>query len=80
MTYKERVMKVYSILFLMILAGCGSAKFVPTTDVCTIEKHWKDSVYQVKINGEKINNHWFLEDDAEDIARLLAKDNKCMSM
>jgi len=80
MIFKDRAMKLYTILFLIFLTSCGTAKFVPTTDICSIEKHWKDSVYQVKINDNKLNDHWFLEDDAKDIARLLAKENKCMRM
>ncbi|OUR99825.1 hypothetical protein A9Q84_02010 [Halobacteriovorax marinus] len=80
MIFKERVMGIFTILTLLLLTSCGTAKFVPTRDVCTVEKHWKDSIYQVKINGRKISPHWFLEDDALEVAYILSKQNKCVSM
>ncbi len=63
----------------LLINSCGSAKFVPTTDICSLEKHWNDNLYQVKINDKKISKHWYLKNDAIDITKLLAKNNKCMS-
>ncbi|WP_372652131.1 hypothetical protein [Halobacteriovorax sp.] len=67
------------ILVCLFIASCGSAKFVPTTDICSLEKHWNDSLYQVKINDKRINKHWYLKDDAIDITNQLADINKCMA-
>lgn len=75
MTYKLLSIVILSI----ILTSCGSAEFVPTTDICSLEKHWNDNLYQVRINDKKISKHWYLKDDAIDITNQLAKDNKCMS-
>ena len=69
----------YFSLLLLLISSCGSAKFVPTTDVCSLEKHWEDSLYQVKINDREISNHWYLKNDALEITQNLAKKNKCMS-
>lgn len=74
MTYKKTILT----LLMSILWGCGSTKFVPTKDVCSLSKHWDDNLYQVKVNGTKINTHWYLKEDAVDVASQLAKDNKCM--
>ncbi len=63
----------------LFITACGSSKIIPTTDTCSLEKHWEDSLYQVKINGKKINTHWYLKEDALDITKQLAKENKCMS-
>ncbi|ATH08424.1 hypothetical protein BIY24_10825 [Halobacteriovorax marinus] len=63
---------------LLLVTSCGSGTIVPTTDVCSLEKHWDDNLYQVKINDKKINTHWYLKEDALDITKQLAKDNKCM--
>jgi hypothetical protein len=60
------------------IASCGSAKFVPTTDKCSLKKHWKEHLYQVRINKKKISKHWYLEEDARDIMKQLASQNKCM--
>ena len=70
---------VYFSLLLLLFSSCGSAKFVPTTDVCSLEKHWEDSLYQVKINDKEISDHWYLKSDALEITHNLAKNNKCMS-
>jgi hypothetical protein len=67
------------LLGLSLLWGCGSGQIVPTSDKCTIKKHWKDSLYQVLINGSAINKHWYLQEDAIDISKNLASKNKCMS-
>lgn len=61
----------------LVLIGCSSAKFVPTTDVCTIKKHYKDSIWQIKENGVVINNHWYLKTDAIRNIRLMEKANEC---
>jgi hypothetical protein len=71
---------IYRVLFLLFFfTGCGSAKIIPTTDVCSVKKHWREHLYQVRINKKKINNHWYLEEDTEDIMKELAKQNKCMA-
>lgn len=69
---------IYLFLVLILAGACGSGKIVPTSDVCSIEKHYKDNVFQVKINGKPINTHWYIHDEALDITRRLAKENKCM--
>lgn len=61
----------------LLLFGCSSSKFVPTTDVCTIKKHYKDSVWQIKENGVVINNHFYLKTDAIRKIRLMEKANEC---
>ena len=72
-------MKILSLIAILVLSySCGSGKIVPTSDVCSIEKHWKDSVFQVKINDEPINDRWYIHDEALDITKRLAKENKCM--
>lgn len=69
------------LLCLFIVAGitsCGSSEIIPTTDICSIVKHPKDLIYQVKINDQKINSRWYLKQDALEITKALAKQNKCM--
>lgn len=70
---------IYKIALLLTLVSCGSAKIIPTTDTCTSKRHWKEHIYQVLINGEKINSRWYLEEDAKEIMKKLASENKCMS-
>lgn len=65
------------LIFPVFLFGCSSSKFVPTSDVCTIKKHFKDSIWQIKENGVAINNHWFLKTDAVRKIRLMEKANEC---
>ncbi len=65
-------------LFLLICTSCGSAKFVPTKDICLIKKHWKDNVFQIQVNNELINPHWYIHKDALNISRRLVSQNKCM--
>jgi hypothetical protein len=62
--------------FLFLLASCSSA---PTKDVCSLEKHDQDDLYQVKINDEAINKFWYLKEDAIDITKMLAQKNMCMA-
>ena len=66
------------LITLVLLSSCGSAKFIVTKDKCTIKKHWKEHLYQVRINKKKINKHWYLEDDARSVMEQLASENKCM--
>ena len=66
------------IMALGILTSCGSAEFVPTKDICSLVKHHTDSLYQVQINTQKINSRWYLKEDALNITKLLAAQNKCM--
>lgn len=61
-----------------LLVSCGSSEVVPTSDICKIKKHWKDNVFQVLINDEPINKHWYIHSEALDITKRLAADNKCM--
>jgi hypothetical protein len=71
---------IYKLLLGLLLLGlisCGSSKIAPTKDVCTVEKHYKDMMFQVKINGEEINQHWYLKTDAIEIVQKLAAKNKC---
>lgn len=62
----------------LLIASCGSSEVVPTSDICKIKKHWKDNVFQVLINDEPINKHWYIHSEALDITKRLAADNKCM--
>ena len=72
-------MKILSFISLLFLMACGSGKIVPTTDTCSLKKHYKDNVFQVLINDEAINKHFYTHQEALDITVLLAKDNKCMA-
>lgn len=65
-------------LCLAFLASCGSSKVIPTTDVCSLKKHWKDNIFQVQINGEALNKNYYTFDEAKDITKRLADQNKCM--
>lgn len=70
-----------SILLLIValaFVSCGSSEIVPTSDICKIKKHWKDNVFQVLINDEPINQHWYIHSEALDITKRLAANNKCM--
>lgn len=71
-------MKIIVLSFLLFLASCGGGKIVPTTDVCSVKKHYKDNVFQVYINKEPISNHWYIYQDAVEITQKLADDNQCM--
>ena len=71
-------MKKILVLTLLILTSCGSGKIAPTTDVCSVKKHFKDNVFQVYINKEPINNHYYIYKDAVDITKRLADQNQCM--
>ncbi|GAB4013222.1 MAG: hypothetical protein Fur0010_09880 [Bdellovibrio sp.] len=72
-------MKYISIIALLALVSCGSGKIVPTTDVCSLKKHYKDNIFQVLINDKPINKHWYIYDEAIDITKQLATKNKCKS-
>lgn len=72
---------IYRLTLTMIISlfvSCGSNEFVATSDICKIEKHWKDNLFQIKINDQPINKHWYLYDDAVSITRDLGKKNLCM--
>ncbi len=73
------IFKSFLITSLIFLTSCGSGKIVPTKDVCTVERHFKDYIYQVKINGEAISKHWYIKEDAIEVVKDLAKRNKCMA-
>lgn len=73
------IFKSLIILGLLSLGSCGSGKIVPTKDVCTLERHYKDYLYQVKINDEVISRQWYIKEDAIQIVKDLAKRNKCMA-
>lgn len=66
------------ILLAFTLTSCSSSSEKPTTDVCTLEKHWRDNIFQVQINGEPINKNYYIHDEALEITKELAKRNKCM--
>ena len=72
------IYKLLLFVFALGLMSCGSSKIVPSKDVCTVEKHYKDMMFQVKINGEEINKHWYIKTDAIEIVQKLAAKNKCM--
>jgi hypothetical protein len=71
------IYKIFTLLMLAGLASCGTSKIIPTKDVCTVEKHYKDMMFQIKINDEAINKHWYLKSDAIEVAQSLAERNKC---
>lgn len=66
------------IFFFFGVVGCGSSKIIPTKDVCSVKKHWKDNIFQVQINGNAINQNYYTFDEAKEITKLLASQNKCM--
>lgn len=72
------IYKLVILSFVLLLTSCSSGKVIPTTDVCSIKKHWKDNVFQVLINDEAINTRWYVHQEAKDITSMLADDNKCM--
>lgn len=73
MIYKLALLSTF-----ILTASCGSNEFVPTKDICKIEKHWKDNLFQVQINDQPINKHWYLYDDAVTITKDLGDKNLCM--
>lgn len=73
------IYKSVVLVFLITLVSCSSGKIVPTKDVCTVERHFKDYIYQVKINGEATSTQWYIKEDAVEIVKDLAKKNKCMA-
>ena len=70
--------KILSLILLFILTSCSSGKIIPTSDLCSLKKHYKDSVFQVLINKKPINKHWYIYDEAQALTQQLAKQNKCM--
>ena len=69
-----------SVLLLFLLNSCGSSEVIPTKDLCSLEKHYKDNIFQVQINGDAINKHWYIYPEAKIVAKKLAEQNKCKSM
>lgn len=75
----EEILKQLPYYFIFLfLISCSSAKFIPTRDICLIEKHWKDNVFQVQINHKPINKDWYIHKDAMEITKRLIAKNKCM--
>ena len=72
------IYKTLIALMLVQLFSCSSSSEKPTTDVCQIKKHWRDNVFQVLINDEAINKHFYTHEEAIDITKRLASNNKCM--
>lgn len=64
---------------LIFVTSCSSGKIIPTSDICSVKKHYKDNVFQVYINKKPISNHWYIYQDAIDITKRLAKSNECMN-
>ncbi|MBI2519169.1 MAG: hypothetical protein HYV97_02075 [Bdellovibrio sp.] len=64
---------------IFLLASCSSGPFVQSKDVCDLKRHHQDDLYQVTVNDEAINKHYYLKDDAIEIANHLASReiNKC---
>lgn len=72
---------IYRIIFIIALlsmGACGTKEFIPTKDICKIEKHWNDNLFQVQINEEPINKQWYLYDDAVLVTKSLGDKNLCM--
>lgn len=85
MIYKKEILVKFNIcnlsvlgLLILSIAGCSSTPAGPTTDVCTVVKHWRDNVFQVKINDEAISKHFYIHADAVEVTKKLADQNKCM--
>lgn len=72
-------MKLVIFFLSLFIIGCSSTPEAPTTDVCSLKKHWKDNIFQVRINDVPINTHWYIYPEAKGITRELAKRNKCKS-
>jgi hypothetical protein len=70
--------KIVALGSLLLLTACSSGKIIPTTDTCSVKKHYKDNIFQVLINKRAINKHWYIYTEAIDLTKALAKDNKCM--
>lgn len=66
------------LISLLFLASCSSSKVIPTTDVCSLKKHYKDNIFQVLINKKPINDHYYIFDEAKEVTEHLAKENQCM--
>ena len=77
MNYKLKDLGIILLLSLLI-TGCSSKPIVPTTDICSVKKHWRDNVFQILINDEPINKRWYIHSEAMDITKLLGAQNKCM--
>ena len=63
----------------MSFVACSSAPATTTTDICSLEKHEVDNIFQVRINDEPINQNYYTYEEAQEITKLLAKKNKCRS-
>jgi len=72
-----KIFNVLTFLFIIFLNSCSSGETKATTDVCKIEKHWRDNIFRVLINGEPINKHYYIHSEAIDITKKLASENKC---
>ena len=64
------------ISIIILLSSCAS-KFVPTTDICTIRKHYKDNLYNIYLNDSNYNKKWYLQKDAIRRIGLLEERNIC---
>jgi len=73
----NRIKFLFFIMVLQLISGCGSSKFVPTSDVCTIVKQYEDPLYQIQINRKTINNFWYLKEDAIKKISLMEEKNIC---
>lgn len=70
--------KLNILIVTIFLTSCGSTEIVRSKDKCTVKKHAKDELYQVRINEKPVNNRWYLEKDAKEIKLILSIRNKCM--
>jgi hypothetical protein len=70
--------RLLGLIAILTLTACSSGKVVPTSDKCSLKKHYKDNIFQVLINGRAINSHWYTHPEAIDVTKELAKRNKCM--
>ncbi len=75
----KKIKVLFVIMGMTFLSSCGSGKIIPTTDVCSLEKHWKDSVFQVRINEQPISKHYYTYQEAVAITSKLGDQNKCMN-
>lgn len=73
-----KIFNTFAMFFGLILSSCSTGTIKQTRDICKIEKHWRDNVFRVLINGKPINKHYYIHSEAIDITKKLASENKCM--
>ncbi len=69
---------------LILLSACSSlnkisktGKTVENKGTCTLKKHPTDNLFQVLQNKKKINQDYYIYEEASEIRKELIKQNKC---